>query len=179
MSTNEQPYRGDVSEAIDVFRRRARTAGIPCGMVLAGQDETGAVRAYAAAHPPITVPGGAVSVPVLFARVPGSATAPSLTAALLGALATPTARRLTSAGELQRLIATLHDRAVELIILDKAENLKSGIGGPRSDVCVAWLKLLVKATRIPFVLAGTVAGLEGLLHHDTHLSRLFQVHARL
>ncbi len=127
--------------------------------------------------------GGAVNVLVLFARVPPSATVLGLTAALLGALATPVAQRPTSTWELQRLIAAVHDRAVELIILDEAENLKSGRGDPRSDTCVAWLKILIKATRTPFVLAGTVAGavagIEGLLRYDTHLARLVLAHARL
>ena len=144
-----------------------------------GAGKTTFVRDLYAAHfPPIETPEGTI-IPVLYAEIPSPATVKTGVSTLLEALGDPAAHSGTVGVLNSRLVGLIKECHVELVILDEFNNLID----TETDRVLAkvsdWLKMLIKKTRIPFVVVGLEGKVERILRANVQLSRLFASREKL
>lgn len=113
-------------------------------------------------------------IPVLYVETPAPVTVKGMAAAMLQALGDPAANRGTLWSMNARLIHFIRECQVELIILDDFQHLIDSETTRVLSRVADWLKVLIKQTRIPFVVVGLEGEVRKVLDANVQLSRLFR-----
>lgn len=143
-----------------------------CLMGATGVGKTTLVRHYAAAFPRYETESGTRS-PVLYLETPHPITVKGMTSALLDALGDPRAFKGTQPEMNTRLQNFLADCGVRLVILDDFHHLiDKNTNRVLRDVS-EWLKVLIKNSRVVFLVVGIEGEVERILNANKQLSRLF------
>ena len=133
---------------------------------------------YAAQFKSYMTPSGLI-IPVLYVEMPSPATVKIAASAMLEAMGDPAAHHGTVGVLDSRLVNLIRECQVELVILDEFSNLID----TETDRVLAkvsdWLKMLIKRTRIPFLVVGIDGKVERILQANSQLSRLFAMRETL
>ena len=133
---------------------------------------------YAAQFKSCMTPSGLI-IPVLYVEMPSPATVKIAASAMLEAMGDPAAHHGTVGVLDSRLVNLIRECQVELVILDEFSNLID----TETDRVLAkvsdWLKMLIKRTRIPFLVVGIDGKVERILQANSQLSRLFAMRETL
>ena len=113
-------------------------------------------------------------VPVLYVETPSPVTVKGMAAAMLEALGDPAANRGTLWSLNARLVHFIRECHVELIILDDFQHLIDSETARVLQRVSDWLKVLIKKTRIPFLVVGLDGQVKKVLDANLQLSRLFR-----
>lgn len=137
-----------------------------------GVGKTTLVSSYAAAFPRYETTRGTRS-PVLYLETPHPITVKGMTSALLDALGDPLAFKGTQPEMNARLQNFLADCGVQLVILDDFHHLIDKQTNRILRDVSEWLKVLIKNTRIVYLVVGIEGEVERILNANKQLSRLF------
>lgn len=113
-------------------------------------------------------------IPVLYVETPAPVTVKGMAAAMLEALGDPAAHRGTVWAMNARLVHFIRLCQIELIILDDFQHLIDGDTARVLHTVSDWLKVLIKKTRIPFLVVGLEGQVCKVLNTNPQLSRLFR-----
>jgi hypothetical protein len=137
-----------------------------------GTGKTTLVKRFAATYPRLETPSG-TEVPVLYILTHSPTTEKGLASLMLHRLGDPAADRGTLYSLNMRLINLLISCRVKLVILDDIHNLMYADTDRRRASISNWLKVLIKESRVPFLVVGIEGKVEPLLIGNPELSRLF------
>ncbi len=132
----------------------------------------------AALFPRIEQSGG-TRIPIFYVETPSPVTVKGMAATLLTHLGDPAAHYGTLWAMNFRLIRLMVDCQVELVILDDFHHLIDQETDRILEQVSDWLKVLIKETRIPFLVVGIEGKVERILEANAQLSRLFAVRQTL
>lgn len=93
-------------------------------------------------------------IPVLHLQLPSQPTIKNVAERMLLEMGDPFADRSTAESKTARIITLLRECRTELIILDEFQHFVDSARGKVDYVVADWLKQIINATRIPFVLMG-------------------------
>lgn len=112
---------------------------------------------------------------MFYLMMPSPATVKATAAAMLDALGDPAAFKGPVWSMDQRLIKLIPACGVKLVILDDFHHLIDRDRDRVLETVSDWLKVLIKKTRVPFLVVGIEGTLERILRSNAQLSRLFAV----
>jgi hypothetical protein len=159
----------------------SRLANEPQCMSLEGVTGAGKstlMQDYVALFPRIEQNDG-TRIPIFYVETPSPVTVKGMAATLLARLGDPAANRGTLWTMNFRLIRLMVDCGVELVILDDFHHLIDQETDRILEQVSDWLKVLIKETRIPFLVVGIEGKVERILESNSQLSRLFAVRQTL
>jgi hypothetical protein len=133
---------------------------------------------YAATFVRVETPDGAI-ISVLYVEVPSPATVKEAISTMLEALGDPDPRSGTVGALNSRLVGLIKNCQVELVILDEFSNLIDADTDHILKTVSDWLKMLIKKTKIPFLVVGIDGKVERILNANKQLSRLFAMRETL
>jgi energy-coupling factor transporter ATP-binding protein EcfA2 len=177
------PRFNQLYEDIGLCQELSTAIGEPQCMALEGATGVGKstlVTAYAEAFPRYETATG-IKVPVFYLETPSPVTVKGMAARMLEALGDPAAHRGPLWSMNSRLIYYLGEDAcgVRLVILDDFHHLIDKRTHRILETVSDWLKVLIKETRVPFLVVGTEGQVRQILQTNDQLSRLFAVRETL
>ena len=176
------PRLDDLHRMICRCQRISKESTEPQCMALQGESGTGKTTlvrdVYAAVFLRIETPDGTI-IPVLYVEVPSPATVKDAVSDMLEALGDPDAHSGTIGALNSRLVGLIKDCQVELVILDEFSNLIDADTDHILKRVSDWLKMLIKKTKIPFLVVGIDGKVERILNANKQLSRLFAMRETL
>jgi hypothetical protein len=143
-----------------------------------GAGKSTLVQEYASAVPRVETKHGSC-IPVLYLETPSPVTVKGLAAFMLETLGDPLAHKGAVWSMNSRLTTLLKACHVELVILDDFHHLLQTETLRNMLVVSDWLKVMIKATGIPFLTVGVEGKVEQVLKANPQLSRLFAVRETL
>lgn len=150
-------------------------SGEPHCLCLTGETGVGKstlVQSYADAFPRYHTDHG-TKVPVLYLETPHPITVKGMTSAMLDALGDPRAFKGTQPEMNARLTQFLTDCKVQLVMLDDFHHLMDKKNNRILRDVSEWLKVLIKNTRMVYLVVGIEGEVEQILTANPQLSRLF------
>lgn len=158
-----------------------RLSGEPQCLSLEGQTGAGKttlVKAYARSVASYDTVVGTY-VPTFYVQCPSPATVKGLASVMLAQLGDPMADKGTLWSMNGRLINLIRACGVQIVILDDFHHLIDSETDRVLAVVSDWLKTLIKATNIPYIVVGITGKNERILRANLQLSRLFAVRESL
>lgn len=159
----------------------SRRAGEPHCMSLEGVTGAGKstlIKAYLQAFPRYETETG-TQIPVFYISTPSPVTVKGMAATMLAAMGDPAAHRGALWSINARLIHFLKACGVEIVILDDFQHLVDAKTNRILREVSDWLKTVIKATNVPFLVTGLEGEIEPILQSNSQLSRLFAARERL
>lgn len=177
------PYRrfDELESDILQCQTMSKKAGEAHCMSLEGESGAGKstlAQHYAKQFQRIETPDG-TQVPVFYVQVPSPATVKGLAAAILEKLGDPAAHSGTLWSMNFRLAKLLVACKTELVILDDIHHLIDRDTDRVLRTVSDWLKVLIKETKVPFLIVGIPNTVDRILQENEQLARLFPVRERL
>lgn len=176
------PRFNELYDDIGLCQELSCTTGEPQCMALEGPTGVGKstlVTTYAEAFPRYETATG-IKVPVFYVETPSPVTVKGMAARMLEALGDPAAHHGPLWSMNSRLIYFLGEAcAVRLVILDDFHHLIDQRTHRILETVSDWLKVLIKETRVPFLVVGTEGQVRQILQTNDQLSRLFAVQETL
>lgn len=166
---------------IQLCQEMSRSLGEAQCMLLEGLPGTGKstlVQSYAESRTRFVTPQG-IKVPVFYLETPSPVTVKGLAVRLLEVLGDPAAQHGTLWSLNTRLIHLIQACEVQLIILDDFHHLIDQDTQRVLRQVADWLKVLIKETRVPFLVVGVNGSVRRILEANAQLSRLFAMRATL
>jgi hypothetical protein len=171
----------ELHEDIRLCQEMSRIAGEPQCMVLEGLTGAGKstlVKSYAEAFARYETVSG-TKVPIFYLETPAPVTVKGMAARMLEALDDPAAHRGPLWSMNSRLIEYIEHCEVQLVILDDFHHLIDKETNRVLETVPDWLKVLIKETKVPFLVVGIEGRVEPILRANPQLSRLFAVREKL
>lgn len=142
---------------------------------LAGVGKTTLITDYVKKFPRKIV-GDKTLIPVLLVSAPKPVTVKMMSTEMLRSIGDPLAEKGDQDSKNNRLVNYIgNDCETELVIIDEFQHLiQSGTDKVLADVS-DWLKHLIKATNVPFLVVGQQGQIELILNSNPQLKRLFDV----
>lgn len=150
-------------------------AGEPQCLCLSGRWGVGKstlVETYAEAFPRYETEYG-TKIPVFYMETPSPVTVKGMAAAMLEELGDPGAHSGPLWSMNSRLVNFIRDCEVRLVILDDFHHLIDCETNKILQKVSDWLKVLIKCTRVPFLVVGIDGQVDQILKANKQLSRLF------
>lgn len=162
---------GLIQECLEITEE----AGEPQCMCLSGRWGVGKstlVETYAEAFPRYETEYG-TKIPVFYMETPSPVTVKGMAAAMLEELGDPGAHTGPLWSMNARLVNFIRDCEVSLVILDDFHHLIDCETNKILQKVSDWLKVLIKQTRVPFLVVGIDGQVDHILKANKQLSRLF------
>lgn len=169
------PRLEELHQDIHLCRQMSHLSGEAHCMVLEGATGTGKttlVQSYLQLHTRQETPFG-TKVPILYVQTPAPVTTKGMAATMLRHLGDPAYNRGTQWAMDGRLIHFMRSCAVEFVILDDFHHLIDAETRRVLEKVSNWLKVLIKETRIPFLVIGIEGTIGQILDTNPELRRLF------
>lgn len=155
--------------------------GEPQCMALEGQPGVGKstlVQDVLRAYPRLETRAG-THIPVFYMMIPSPATVKSVASVCLVELGDPAGQKGPQWSMDQRLRILLPGCGVRLAILDDFHHLIDRDRNRVIETVSDWLKVLIKTTRVTFVVTGLEGSIDQILDSNPQLSRLFAIRETL
>jgi len=137
-----------------------------------GTGKTTLVQDYARAYPRIETPSGS-EIPVFYMETPSPVTIKGMASGMLARLGDPAPTKGTTSTLSDRLAHFLVQCKVQLVILDDFHHLIDSDTNRVLAEVSNWLKVLIKESRVPFLVVGIEGEVDRVLRANAQLSRLF------
>jgi len=164
-----------VKRMIGIAHRLSKTANEPQCIALEGQTGAGKttlVQDYASAFPRVETPSG-TEIPVFYMETPSPVTVKGMAISMLTKLGDPAAKNGDTAALSSRLAELLIACKVQLVILDDFHHLIDSDTKKVLAKVSDWLKVLIKESKVPFLVVGIEGKVDEILCANEQLSRLF------
>ncbi|GAP21232.1 TniB family NTP-binding protein [Leptolinea tardivitalis] len=175
------PQFNAIQNQITRCRELSKSSLEPQCMSLEGETGCGKsilLKDYASRYPRQETEHGTI-IPVFYAEFPSPTTVKSTVAALLEQLGDPGAGKGTVWALNSRLVRLIKNRGVELVLMDEGSNIiESGTNHITYSIS-DWLKMFIKQTNIPVLIAGMENSVSRIINANPQLSRLFACRASL
>jgi hypothetical protein len=175
------PRFNELHEDIQMCQQMSSIAGEPQCMVLEGMTGTGKstlVKTYVEAYLRYETPSG-TKIPVFYVETPSPVTVKGMAARMLEVMGDPAAHKGPLWSMNARLAHFIKACAVQIVILDDFHHLIDRERNRVLETVSDWLKVLIKETKVPFLVIGVEGKVELILRANTQLSRLFAVRETL
>lgn len=137
-----------------------------------GAGKTTLVKVYAWAFPRRETEGG-TEIPIFYVLTPSPVTVKGMAETMLERMGDPLAHRGSQTSLNSRLIGLIVACKVELVILDDFHHLIDTKTNRILRTVSDWLKVLIKETKVPFLVVGIEGQVRQILRENEQLSRYF------